>query len=142
MSNNKQQHLSCVARGNGFIPVADATYFIDNEPVHTGLFEMIGDSLQPVRNTDTSLRVRTCVLRERHPDIKGDRHYRAIEDVFPPTEGNEDRYVGIFESYEDRIKGSVSMPVTLTCFTPVHVFKTDKGPDQYYGAAARAKRAA
>lgn len=141
MSSNLQQ-LSCVARGNGFIPVADATYFIDNEPVHTGLFQMIGDSLQPVTNTDTSRRVRTCVLRERHPDIKGDRHYRAIEDVLPPTDGSEPRYVGIFESYGDRIKGSVSMPVTLTCFTPVRAFEVASGPDQYYGAAARAKRAA
>jgi hypothetical protein len=138
---SKQQQLSCVARGNGFIPVADATYFIDNEPVHTGLFEMIGDSLQPVHNTDTSKRVRTCVLRERHPDIKGDSHYRAIEDVLPPTEA-EPRYVGIFESYDDRVKGSVSMPVTLTCFTPVKVFKVEKGPDQYFGAAQRRKRAA
>lgn len=139
--SNKAQHLSCVARGEGFVPVAEATYFVDNEPVHTGLFQKIGDSLQPVENTDTSLRVRTCVLRERHPDIKGDRHYRAIEDVLPP-EQPETRYIGIFESYEDRVKGSVSMPVTLTCFTPVHVFGYAKGPDQYYGAAARAKRCA
>ena len=62
--------------------------------------------------------------------------------MLPPTEGIEDRYIGIFESYQDRIKGSVSMPVTLTCFTPVRVFKAAKGPDQYYGAAARVKLAA
>ncbi len=136
MSNtNKQQQMSCVARGNGFIPVADATYFLHQEPIHTGLFEKIGDEWQPVQNTDTSVRAITCVLRDRLPDVKGDQLYRAIEDVLP-VEG-ETRYIGLFTKYTETVKGGPSMPVQLTCYSPVKVFPYSEGPDHYYGAAAR-----
>jgi len=137
---SKQQHLSCVARGNGFVPVDQATFFIDNEPVHTGLFEEIGGSLQPVHNTDTTKRVRTCVLRQRHPLVANDDVYRAIEEMLAPSEP-EARYVGIFEPYTERVKNGPSMPVTLTYYRPIHVCRVEVGPDQYFGFAARlAKR--
>ena len=101
MNTNNRQNLQCVARGEGFVPVNEATYFIHQEPVHSGLFEMIGGSWQPVHNTDTSLFVRTCVNR--------DGLFRAIEDMDKPARA-EKRYVGIFSAYQTSGERHPSMP--------------------------------
>ncbi|MDZ4837001.1 MAG: hypothetical protein SGJ27_24730 [Candidatus Melainabacteria bacterium] len=131
MNTNNRQNLQCVARGEGFVPVTEATYFIHQEPVHSGLFEMIGGSWQPVHNTDTSLRVRTCVNR--------DGLFRAIEDMEKPARA-EKRYVGIFSAYQTSSERHPSMPYyppMCPAYTSVRHFETDKGPDFYKDAGSR-----
>lgn len=131
MSNQKQ--LQCVARGDqfGFTPVDEVDFFVNNEPVHTGLFEKIGDYWHPVNNTDTSLRVRTCVNR--------DGIFRAIEDMDKPATP-EKRYVGIFAAYDTPTARHPSMPYyppLCPGYTSVRHFEADKGPDLYKDAASR-----
>lgn len=131
MTTNNKQQLSCVSRGDGFVPVDQATYFIDNEPVHTGLFEMIGDSLQPVHDTDTSLRVITCVNR--------DGLFRNIRDVEPPARP-EKRYVGLFGAYHTDSARHPSMPYyppAYPAYNSVRHFEVEKGPDHYKGSEGR-----
>lgn len=127
------KNLQCVARGDqfGFTPVTEVDFFLNGEPVHVGEFEKIGDFWHPVANTDTSLRVMTCVKR--------DGLFRAIGDMDKPATP-EKRYVGIFTAYQTSGERHPSMPYyppLCPAYTSVRHFEADKGPDMYKDAGSR-----
>lgn len=124
---NAEVHLSCVARGDGFQPIDEVDFFIPTEPVHTGLFQKIGDSYQPVQNTDTSVRVRTCVKRQRLPNLESLVDFRAIEDVVCDIAG-EPHFIGIFIPDDVEVNDGPSMPSTLRTYQSLRHFEV-RGKD-------------
>lgn len=119
---NPEVQLSCVARGDGFQPIGEVDFFIPGEPVHTGLFQKIGDSYHPVQNTDISQRVRTCVKRQRLPDLETLVDFRAIEDVGFDIPG-EPHFIGVFTGGDVKVKEGPSMPSTLRTYQSIRHFE-------------------